>query len=117
MHSAVFLSGVICPRHDTALQTADEPDQRVEALHCSTKIVPANFHRERAIKQLLEKPGHAHVCCCRQALAQLKRSTDVAWHEQLYGKAAVIREKQRVRRLALEREELDVRMLECLVLC
>ena len=57
------------------------------------------------------------MCCCWQALAQLKRSTDVAWHEQLYGKAAVIREKQRARRLALEREELDVRTLGCSVLC
>ncbi|CAK0783303.1 hypothetical protein CVIRNUC_006502 [Coccomyxa viridis] len=47
------------------------------------------------------------VCPRSKALAQLKRSTDVAWHEQLYGKAAVIREKQRARRLALEREELD----------
>ena len=53
----------------------------------------------------------ADVCCCWQALAQLKRSTEVAWHEQLYGKAAVIREKQRARRLALEQEELDVRSL------
>ena len=57
------------------------------------------------------------MCCCRQALAQLKRSMDMAWHEQLYGKAAEIREKQRARRLALEREELDVRALGCPVLC
>ncbi len=69
------------------------------------------------IQQLPEPPGQAHVCCCWQALAQLKRSTDVAWHEQLYGKAAVIREKQRARRLALEREELDVRALKCPMLC
>ena len=44
-----------------------------------------------------------------QALAQLKRSTEVAWHEQLYGNAAVIRQKQAARRLARQQAELDVR--------
>ena len=41
----------------------------------------------------------------------------MAWHAQLYGKAAVMREKQRARRLALDQEELDVRLLGCFVLC
>ena len=85
--------------------------------HCSRKAVTDGLHHERTSQQLLEQAGRADVCCCWQALAQLKRSTDVAWHEQLYGKAAVIREKQRARRLALERRELDVRALRCPVLC
>ena len=43
-----------------------------------------------------------------QALAQLKRSTETPWHDQLYSYAAVIREKQCARRLALQQQELNV---------
>ena len=43
-----------------------------------------------------------------QALAQLKRSTEMPWHDQLYSYAAVIREKQCARRLALQQQELNV---------
>ena len=43
-----------------------------------------------------------------QALAQLKRSTETPWHDQLYSYAAVIREKKCARRLALQQQELNV---------
>lgn len=44
-----------------------------------------------------------------QALAQLKRSTDTAWHDQLYSRAAVISEKKDAMRLAHQQEQLNVR--------
>ena len=47
--------------------------------------------------------------CVSQALAQLKRSTETAWHDQLYSYAAVLSEKKDAKRLAHEHQQLDVR--------
>ena len=47
--------------------------------------------------------------CVLQALAHLKRSTETAWHDQLYSYAAVLSEKKNTRRLAYEQKELNVR--------
>ncbi len=54
-----------------------------------------------------------------QALAQLKRSAETPWHDQLYSYAAVFREKQCARRLALQQQELDVsaQAFLCVVRC
>ena len=44
-------------------------------------------------------------------MAQLKRTTDTAWHDQLYSYAAVLSEKKDARRLEYEQKEIDVRAL------
>ncbi|CAL5220772.1 g2838 [Coccomyxa viridis] len=47
------------------------------------------------------------VCPRSKALAQLKRSTETAWHDQLYSYAAVLSEKKDAKRLAHEQQQLD----------
>ena len=83
---------------------------------CILALLSGREHASLTLWEIQElyanKSAAEHEACAwPQALAQLKRSTDAAWHDQLYSYAAVLSEKKDARRQAHVQKELDVRTL------